>query len=104
MSYAKDRRNSFGEHDKGSRKTIPRNKRYRVRANRRREQLVLTQAEPDDVESELKRERPRQWSKLRDEPLPAVVAYKLRRRARTGVIDEEQAEAKIARLPRVSGD
>ena len=102
MSYAKDRRNTYGENDKSARKNIARSKRHNVRAHRRREQVVLTHVQPDDIESELKREHPYHWRKWRDTPLAAVVAYKLQRRARLGIIDAEQAEAKIARLPRVS--
>lgn len=103
LSYAKDCRNSYGENDKSSRRNIARNKRNHARANRRREQLVLTQTHPDGIEAELKRERPQAqyWRKSSDSPLAEVVAYKLRRRARAGIIDEESAEAKIARLPRV---
>lgn len=103
LSYAKDHRNSYGENDKSSRKNISRNKRNNVRADRRREHLVLAQSQPDDVDSELKRRRTRQayWRKLSDSPLAEIVARALRRRARVGIIDSEQAEAKIAKLPRV---
>ncbi|RDI31961.1 hypothetical protein [Lentzea flaviverrucosa] len=104
LSYARDARNCYGQSDKGSRKAIARNKRANVRADRRREQVVLVQARPDDIDSELKRERlpSKRWRKLADAPLADVVAGKLRRRAAAGIIDEEQAEAKIARMPRVS--
>ncbi|SFR27590.1 hypothetical protein SAMN04488564_111123 [Lentzea waywayandensis] len=103
LSYAKDHRNSYGENDKSSRKNIQRNKRNRERANRRRDHQVLVAAQPDDIESEIKRRRPKGswWRKWSDSPLAEIVARKLRRRARTGIIEDEQAEAKIAKLPRV---
>ena len=105
LSYAKDRRNTYGENDKSSRKNIPRNKRHREHARRRHEHVVLTQTRPDDIEAELVRERPpgSWWRKWSDTPLAEVLAYKLRRRARAGMIDGQQAETKIARLPRVRG-
>ncbi|MET9226026.1 hypothetical protein [Lentzea sp. NPDC003310] len=82
LSYAKDRRNTYGKNDKSSRKNIPKNKRKSIRSNRRRAHLVLTQVEPDGIESELKRERPHVWRKCPDSPLGEVVAAKLERRAR----------------------
>ncbi|WP_194828528.1 hypothetical protein [Nocardia sp. XZ_19_231] len=51
LSYAKDRRNGYGENDKSSRKNIPRNKRIRNRVDRRRDSvwsklLVLSTSRP----------------------------------------------------------
>ncbi len=40
-SYAKDRRNAYGENDKSSRKNIPRRKKAPHRANRRRAGQIL---------------------------------------------------------------
>jgi hypothetical protein len=63
---------------------------------------VLVQTEPDDIETELKRERPQHWwRKWPDTPLAEHVGFALKRRARQGMIDEDQAAAKIAKLPRV---
>ena len=65
LSYVKDRRNTDGRTTRRpartSRKNIPRSKRLRERAHRRRAHLVLVQTEPDDIETELKHERPQQW-------------------------------------------
>ncbi len=44
LSYAKDRRNEYGENDKSSRRNIPRSKKFPHRANRRRACLVLVAA------------------------------------------------------------
>ncbi len=41
LSYAKDRRNDYGENDRSSRKSIRRNKRVPNRADRHREHQVL---------------------------------------------------------------
>ena len=40
LSYAKDRRNSYGESDKGSRKSIPRSKRVNARSERAKQQKL----------------------------------------------------------------
>lgn len=45
LSYARDGRNAYGENDKASRKAIPRRKRERLRAIRRR----MRQQLPKDV-------------------------------------------------------
>src|SRR2546430_9015821 len=44
LSYAKDRRNAYGENDKSSRRNIRRNKRVPNRADRHREYQVLSAA------------------------------------------------------------
>jgi hypothetical protein len=87
LSYAKDRRNDYGENDKSSRKNIPRNKKYPHRANRRRASLVLEAAKGaiDEVveaaaEERLLTRRPKSWKKWRDAPLGEIVQYTLRRR------------------------
>jgi hypothetical protein len=49
LSYAKDRRNDYGENDKSSRKNIRRNKRIPNRADRHRERQVLAAATGCDV-------------------------------------------------------
>ena len=50
LSYTKDRRNSYGESDKGSRKSIRKNKRNNARSERSREQRLTTL--PTEVSSE----------------------------------------------------
>ena len=84
LSYAKDRRNEFGENDKSSRKNIPRHKRRVNRENRHRDQRMLTSARgPLDVEraataeENLLKVRPRRWRKWPDSPLGDHVRGKL---------------------------
>jgi hypothetical protein len=112
LSYARDRRNDYGENDKSSRKNIRRNKRLPNRADRHRERQVLADATGigvvDDaaerVESQLLAKRSKwmtkQWRKVRDAPLAEVVVSKLRRRAATGMADPAAAEARINRIVR----
>jgi len=76
LSYAKDRRNAYGENDKSSRKNIPLRKRLVNRANRHQEQQLLSgvTGTPDtdtaDVtEQRLLGTRPKSWRKSPDEPL-----------------------------------
>ncbi|MFC3484751.1 tyrosine-type recombinase/integrase [Amycolatopsis roodepoortensis] len=84
LSYAKDRRNRYGENDKSSRKNIPRHKRRVNRANRHREQQVLNGARgPADIESaaiaeeSLLKTRPQRWQKSAGVTLGALVQGKL---------------------------
>jgi hypothetical protein len=115
LSYAKDQRNTFGQNDKASRKSIRRNKRMPNRADRHREHQVLsaatgpaavqTAAEAAELaESRLLATRSwwmvKRWRKLRDAPLAEVVADKLRRRARTGMTEAAAADARIERIRR----
>ncbi|MFC9477090.1 hypothetical protein ACFTS5_33305 [Nocardia sp. NPDC056952] len=90
LSYAKDRRNGYGENDKSSRKNIPRNKRIRNRADRHRDSGSAEACGPVDLEAAEEYEvdllarskwQTARWQKKPDIPLRAMVAYKLRRRA-----------------------
>lgn len=76
LSYLKDRRNTYGESDKGSRKTIRKNKRFDMRAERRRQDNRLrtsTTAQNVDqltaAEMRVKSALPRRWRKNADAPL-----------------------------------
>ncbi|MEV6219675.1 hypothetical protein [Nocardia sp. NPDC051833] len=97
LSYAKDRRNWYGENDKSSRKNIPRAKRRRNRVDRRREGVVARATGPVDLvaaeqcEAELWSIRPGKgyWRKWPDAPLSVVVAARLRRRARVNAVANE---------------
>ncbi|MFE3545734.1 hypothetical protein ACFXK0_22455 [Nocardia sp. NPDC059177] len=90
LSYAKDRRNVYGENDKSSRKNIPRNKRIPNRVDRHQEQLFVTALGPvdldaaEDCEVTLRMTRSKwhtgRWRKYPDAPLGAVVAHRLARR------------------------
>ena len=116
LSYRRDRRNDYGENDKSSRKNIRRNKRTPNRADRHRERQVLAGATGSAVDAkaaelaELKllakksMWMTKKWRKWRDAPLAEIVAYKLRRRARTGMADPAVVEATIERIRRRVGE
>lgn len=81
LSLEKDRRNSFGENDKASRKNIPRAKARVNRANRRADSVALSDAigVPDDVidaaaEDAVEGRRRKVWRKIPDEVLGLELA------------------------------
>lgn len=88
LSYRKDRRNDYGESNKGSRKIIPRNKAQGHRDNRRFTKqtidVILTAGEEisDVAQSTLKNDLRRigGWKKCPDAPLGEIVANNLRYR------------------------
>ncbi|MFG2819284.1 hypothetical protein ACGFX4_07635 [Kitasatospora sp. NPDC048365] len=107
LSYAKDRRNFYGENDKSSRRNIRRSKQAVNSANRRLARTVLVTATgplgPDDtsadaVEQDLLRRRPKTWRKCPDTPLGPAVIRALGRRARLGIDEPERAEQRIRRV------
>ena len=109
LSYKKDRRNTYGENTKASRKGIPRKKRRQARAERR---LARTAFPPgvtvdldriDDVEARLllKRRNVRRL-KSPDEPLGEVLARKLESRSRQGMIDGKKAAAASSKARRLA--
>lgn len=111
LSYAKDRRNDYGEHDKCSRRNIRLNKRIPHRADRHREHQVLSAATgPVAIEAAERAELrlsakkslwlTKRWRKWRDAPLAEVVIGKLRRRARLGMQDPAAVEARVERIRR----
>ena len=112
LSYAKDRRNGYGENDKSSRKSIRRNKRTPNRSDRHRERQVLAAATGPVAAVEVTERAElrllarksmwmtKRWRKWRDAPLAEIVEYKLRRRARTGMADPAVIEARIERIRR----
>ncbi len=71
LSYQKDHRDSYGESNKGSRKTVPRkkqnaNQKYRHNVN----QLVKISAEnAEEIENKIKDIRNIGWKKANDQPL-----------------------------------
>jgi hypothetical protein len=88
-SYAKDRRNTYGENSKASRKAIPRRKAIERRALRRIARAAIGEATShadldrlDALEPRLKSKRRRGWRKVLDAPLGAVLLQKLAFRAR----------------------
>ena len=87
LSYAKDRRNTYGENDKSSRKNIPRAKSRANRANRRADAELLgphghidpEQAEAMDVA--VVSRRAKVWKKVPDIPLADWIKRQRSRRA-----------------------
>ena len=87
-SYAKDRRNAYGESDKASRKAIPLRKALVNRANRKRANQPLNNLTPrpntdavEPIELQTYHHRPKRWRKYPDAPLSEVVKKKLDRRS-----------------------
>jgi hypothetical protein len=87
LSYAKDRRNGYGENDKSSRKNIPLRKRLVNRANRHSAQQTLSEAvgatdpgQEDVVERKTGAKRPKTWRKWPDIPLEEHLARRARRK------------------------
>lgn len=89
LSYAKNRRNTYGENDKASRKSIPLAKALSIRADRHEKNLLLATAvglESSDrltaVENDVRAVGPRFWRKMPDSRLGEVLGRKaVRRRA-----------------------
>lgn len=87
LSYARDRRNTYGENDKSSRKNIPLRKRLVNRANRHSTQQDLAtgtgEVDLDLAEAAEQRaqgKRPKTWSKHPDIPLRDWVQRQVSRR------------------------
>jgi len=97
-SYARDRRNTYGENDKASRKAIPRLQRIRNRAERRiaREAFVVRVLDEERADAAGARAKLK-WRKSRtkepDSPLGEVVKAKLARRAAADQKARERAAA-----------
>jgi hypothetical protein len=102
LSYAKDRRNAYGENSKSSRKSIRQRKALVHRANRALARTALAGAtiDPETAEGKLFRRHPKAWSKGADEPLASTVLRKLRRRRALGVDAEGATDRKTARVAR----
>ncbi len=93
LSYARDRRNDYGESAKSSRKNIPCKKRRSVRVARRHDQQLIA-AGHDDIPPP----RRAHGRKSPDAPLGEIVERRLRRRAAVGMIDPATLDARIARI------
>ncbi|MEV7007171.1 hypothetical protein [Streptosporangium sp. NPDC051022] len=110
LSYAKDRRNDYGENDKSSRKSIRRHKRVPHRANRHRDHQILEGARGavDErlggvVEERLYVRRPKRWRKFRDAPLGEVLQARIEHRVRQGIEDPETGRRRVRRIRRRQG-
>lgn len=80
LSYAKDRRNDYGQNDKAARKAIPARKRIANRIVRRAKSRDLA-ADPDGTEALRLAQTRKKWIKAPDLRLDQDVAKKLRHRA-----------------------
>ena len=86
LSYAKDRRNTFGENSKASRKGIPLAKARANRVERHAQDHLLSQAVAVTseealiaVEVAVRSTKPRQWRKSPDMPLSKYLARRARK-------------------------
>ena len=88
LSYAKDRRNMYGENSQASRKAIPKRKRQRSRAKRRVAQQILPHAlhaedllSDDSVENRIAATHGKRqgWRKFPDQALGLVLKRKAAR-------------------------
>ncbi|WP_007024444.1 hypothetical protein [Saccharomonospora iraqiensis] len=107
LSYARDRRNDYGENDKSSRKNIRRFKRRTHRTARRRDKQVLGSAtgrptgeDVDETGVGLRSQTVRQARKVPDAPLGETIVGKLRRRAERGMNDPALVERAVDRIHR----
>ena len=89
LSYAKDRRNTYGENSKSSRKNIPLSKALDIRSERHAQDSALAKAvaatnidQLDAAENTMRATKQRQWRKSPDEPLGQVLISKSKRPAR----------------------
>ena len=80
LSYARDCRNCYGESDKGSRKSIRRNKTFPNRAFRKNINDILKAAtgvidleKAETADVKIKQVKRRKWKKWSDRPLGEVV-------------------------------
>lgn len=97
LSYAKDCRNCYGESDKGSRKSITRNKTFPKRSFRKNINDILQRAigevdlkKAEAIDTEVKQIKRKKWKKWSDRPLGEVIREKVESR-------EKDFTAKIQR-------
>ncbi len=83
LSLTKDRRNTYGENDKASRKSIPLTKARSIRAERHAQDQALAAVKKTTIEDSLvaaelavHSTKPRQWRKFPDTPLEVILADK----------------------------
>lgn len=105
LSYLKDRRNTYGENSKSSRKNIRLRKRKINRANRRADVQAVAKISheikperAEQVESRRVTKPTRRWKKKADTPLAEVVQDQLNRRAQVGMELPANVENKIRRI------
>jgi hypothetical protein len=83
LSYSKDRRNTYGENSKASRKSIPSSKALGIRSQRHTEDVLLRQASQTSsvdslvaIENLILEPNPNRWKKSADQPLGMVLKSK----------------------------
>jgi hypothetical protein len=88
LSYLKDRRNTYGENSKASRKGIPLSKARGIRSERHAQDHKLAQVvrtvdpeQLDALENQVRSTKPRHWRKSADDPLGEVLASRKSGRA-----------------------
>lgn len=84
LSYANDRRNTYGESDKGSRKSIRLNKIFPNRAYRKNVNNILQESvgevdleKAEVVETKVKETKRKKWKKYPDQPLGEIIKQQL---------------------------
>jgi hypothetical protein len=92
LSYANDRRNTYGQNDKAARKAIPLNKALGHRAARHADKVALEQGVDDAPPTPPKPT----WKKSADTPLGEVVKGKLAVRAVLDVTPGKGGRRKIS--------
>ncbi|MFJ1755903.1 hypothetical protein [Kitasatospora sp. NPDC088134] len=105
LSYLKDRRNTYGENDKSSRRNIARSRRANHHAVRGRERLALvrvraSEGQLDDSEVQFARRSTGRWRKAPDTPLAAVVAARLERRLTLDIDTPQRTTERLTRVRR----
>jgi hypothetical protein len=109
LSYSKDRRNWYGENDKGSRGSIARHKRFQHHVERQRERYLAAAVGPVDsdagaaAEERLGRalaQRGDRWRKVPDVQLGRYVEDRLARRAATGISSAGTEKVRIQKVRR----
>ncbi|MFE6863861.1 hypothetical protein [Nocardia sp. NPDC057668] len=114
LSYARDRRNTYGENDKSSRKNIPRNKRVPNRSDRHHATQQLSKAigPPNSeiasgAELSLTTKKSmwftKRWRKSPDTPLAEALTWRLQNRTRRGMNTPEATTSRINRIERHIG-
>jgi hypothetical protein len=106
LSYLRDRRNSYGEHDKGSRKTIPARKALVNRTYRHAVRQV-TRTEADDIDqltSDVASVRRNPWKKVPDRPLGEHLNNRWRVRQERGGNEPSTSELRLEAFRRSKGD
>ncbi len=111
LSYAQDCRNTYGESDKGSRKTIRKNKTIQNQVYRRKVNQVLNEIEDTKlenaelIESEAKAIQKGKWKKCSDTPLGLFVELqkdmsqrRIGRKTRGGLLKSKLDEKFISEL------